>query len=278
MRTTRPGLPATVPRIVRTPKLLVLALLTACAGAPASGERLVVATWNIHHGRGLDGVVDVDRIADVLRATGADVIALQEVDVGVARSGRIDVAGEIAARLGMTAVFGKNIDYQGGDYGNALLTRLPVESSENHHYAMLREGEQRGLLVVRLRSSLGPLVAMVTHVDHRSDDSERLTCVAELCELARRESAHAAVLAMGDFNDLPDSRVHARVLEDFADAWLLAGDGGGSTYPAGGPQKRIDWVLVHDDAALTPVRCAVPASAASDHLPVVVELGRHGGA
>src|SRR5690606_37716165 len=142
-----------------------------------------VATWNIHHSRGLDDRVDLDRIAAEIRAVGADIVALQEVDVGVARSGRLDLPAELARRLGMQAAFGKNIDHQGGDYGNAILSRFPIRSSGNHHYEMIRTGEQRGALVARLTTPCGPLVVVSTHIDYRGDDAERRMNLHELVDL-----------------------------------------------------------------------------------------------
>lgn len=251
---------------------LTFVLLGCSAPAPDPDATIVVATWNIHHGRGLDDLVDVARIADELRATGADIVALQEVDVGVARSGRIDIPAELAQRLSMTSVFGKNIDYQGGDYGNAILSRFPVEEAKNHHYRMLREGEQRGLLSARLRTSHGPLVVMATHLDYRPDDSERLSNAAEIEELTAELDAPAVLC--GDFNDLPGSAVHAALAADWTDAWIAAGVGDGATYPAAAPRKRIDWLLVRTDGRLRPVRAEVPATAASDHRALVVELAR----
>lgn len=259
--------------------LLWLLAHVGCAGAaptPGTGTapaaRVVVATWNIHHARGLDGRVDVARIAAVLRDTGADLIALQEVDVGVQRSDRVDIPAELARHLGMHAAFGKNIDHQGGDYGNAILSRWPIAASDNHHYAMLRAGEQRGLLRAEVRHPHGPIVLLATHVDYRPDDSERIANVAEIRRHAARDAGPCAVVLCGDFNDLPGSRVHAALCEDFVDAWQAAGAGDGATFPAAGPTKRIDWVLVHRAHALRVLAARVPPGDASDHLPLVVEL------
>ena len=260
---------------MRTRSLALVVTLLGCStpgSAPDADATVVVATWNVHHGRGLDDVVDVERIADELRAIDADVIALQEVDVGVARSGRIDIPAELAERLSMTPVFGKNIDHQGGDYGNAILSRFPVEEWQNHHYRMLREGEQRGLLSARLTTPQGPLVVMVTHLDFRPDDRERLSNVEEIAALTAE--IEAPVVLCGDFNDLPGSPVHAALLADWTDAWVVAGVGDGATYPAAAAIKRIDWLLVRTGSELGPVAARVPTTAASDHRALVVELAR----
>src|SRR6185503_1828899 len=109
-----------------------------------------VMTYNIHHGEGTDGKIDLNRIAEVILSARADIVALQEVDRSVERTARRDLVAELAELTKMNFAFGKNIDYQGGDYGNAVLSRFRVLKYENRHYKMIRDGEQRGLLQVVL--------------------------------------------------------------------------------------------------------------------------------
>src|SRR5512136_2750485 len=93
-----------------------------------SGLTFRVMSYNIHHGEGLDGKVDLQRIAELIKRERADLVGLQEVDKGTARTGRRDFPAELAALTGMTCVFSNNYPYQGGEYGNALLTRFPVQA------------------------------------------------------------------------------------------------------------------------------------------------------
>ena len=145
-----PGHPrAVMSRSISTVALLLGLCLVSCAQRPdpaPAPQRLRVVTYNIHHSRGVDGRVDTARIAALLGRIGADVVGLQEVDRGVRRTQGRDLARELATQLGMHFAFGKNLDYQGGDYGNALLSRFPIVRAENRHYDMLRVGEQRGVL------------------------------------------------------------------------------------------------------------------------------------
>src|SRR5688572_17864158 len=73
-----------------------------------------VLTYNIRHGEGMDRVYDLVRLADIMRATEPDLIALQEVDRGTERSGRTDQLEVLAGLLGMHGEFGRAIDFQGG--------------------------------------------------------------------------------------------------------------------------------------------------------------------
>lgn len=230
-----------------------------------------VMTYNIHHGEGLDRKVDLRRIADLIKSERADIVALQEVDKGVQRTGRRDLPAELAALTGMTCIFSNNFPYQGGEYGNAVLTRFPIKSSTNTLYTMLRPGEQRGILQLTLNVHGRELIFMDTHVDYRGEDTERLKNVAEIQELIRHYSGRPMILC-GDFNDTPGSRTYDTLAAQFNDAWAAAGTGEGLTIPSDKPKKRIDYIWISKGAPITPLKTWVPQSDGSDHLPVVGEF------
>ena len=228
-------------------------------------------TYNIHHGEGLDGKVDLRRIAKLIRHEGADIVALQEVDKGVERTRQRDLAAELATLTGLTCVFSNNFNFQGGQYGNAVLTRFPVLTATNLHYQMLRPNEQRGLLQLLLEIHGRRLVFMTTHIDYRPDDAERLMNIEQIGQVAK-PYADQPVIVSGDFNATPGSRTHSNMKELFADSWELIGSGDGFTFPADSPRTRIDYLWVSRNTAIRPVRIWVPSSAASDHRPVVAEF------
>jgi len=258
-------------------KVLVAGLVSLCFAGCASTPKqaapavIRVMTYNIHHGEGLDGKVDLQRIADLIKREQADIVALQEVDKGVERTARRDLPAELTARTGLACVFSNNYHFQGGEYGNAVLTRFPVKRWTNQHFRMLRPGEQRGILQVVLDAHGRELVFMGTHIDHRPDDSERLMNVAEIRELIQQYRGRPMILC-GDFNDTPGSRTHQGIAEHFTDTWAAVGTGDGFTIPAEKPRKRIDFIWISKGTSLVPVKAWVPKSAASDHLPVVAEL------
>jgi endonuclease/exonuclease/phosphatase family metal-dependent hydrolase len=228
-------------------------------------------TYNIHHGEGLDGKVDLERIARLIRAEGADIVALQEVDQGVARTARRDFPAELARLTGFTCIFSNNHTFQGGQYGNAILSRFPVKRWKNLHYRMLRPGEQRGLLQAVLDVHGRELVFMSTHINYLTDDAERWSNVEEIEAVARQYSGTPIILG-GDFNDVPGSRVYQRINQTFDDTWVRAGQGDGFTGPAEAPGKRIDYLWFSRGGSLTPLNVRVVQSDASDHLPVVAEF------
>ena len=248
-------------------------LLCGCAAPKAKREPTTfrVMTYNIHHGEGTDGRIDLLRIAEVIKQENAEVIALQEVDKGVERTKQRDLPTELAALTGMTCVFSNNFHYGGGEYGNAVLTRFPVLRWDNAHYQMLRPGEQRGLLQLVLDVNGRQLVFMNTHIDYRPDDAERLLNAEEIKQVAK-QCGNQPIILCGDFNDTPGSRMHLRMKALFVDSWERAGRGDGFTYSSDKPRKRIDYVFVSNDTSLVPLKTWVPQSDASDHLPLVVEM------
>ncbi len=239
--------------------------------AEANPQTLRVMTYNIHHGEGLDGKIDLPRIAQLILAERVDIVALQEVDRGVQRTDRRDLPAELAKLTGMTGVFSNNFSFQGGEYGNAVLTRLPILRVTNSLYQMLHPKEQRGLLQVTLEAHGRKLGFMNTHIDYRADDSERWLNVQEIQALAAGFGALPVILC-GDFNDLPKSRIYQELSNTFADTWLLSGGDAGFTFPANSPQRRIDYVWVSRPETLRPSKAHVPVSEASDHRPLVVEF------
>jgi endonuclease/exonuclease/phosphatase family metal-dependent hydrolase len=248
-------------------------LLTGCRTAPqpAASPTFRVMTYNIHHGEGLDGKVDLLRIAELIKREGADIVALQEVDKGVERTARRDFPDELAALTGLTCVFSNNYHFQGGEYGNAVLTRFPVKRWTNTHFKKVNETEQRGILQLVLDVRGREIAFLTTHLDHRPDDAARWSNAGEIEALAKQYRGRPLILC-GDFNDTPESRVCRRLNQAFDDTWTLAGKGDGFTIPAGKPRKRIDYLWISKDKSLVPLQAWVPPSDASDHLPLVGEF------
>ncbi|MBX3746415.1 MAG: endonuclease/exonuclease/phosphatase family protein [Verrucomicrobiae bacterium] len=269
-----PALPRLQPRLRWLLFAAAALLATGCvrtASRPSAAHPpLRILTWNIHHGEGLDGRVDLDRIARLIADTEPDLVALQEVDRGVVRTQGRNLPAELAALTGLTAVFQHNIHFQGGEYGNATLTRWPVLSSTNHHFLMLRPGEQRGLLEVVVDIRGHPLAFWNTHIDHRPDDLERWSNVGEIRD--RLAASPVPVILAGDFNDLPGSRVHQALDTFLLDVWDQVGFGPGATFPHTRIPKRIDYIWLDRRFPLYPVSARVLDSDASDHLPLLAEV------
>lgn len=256
----------------RTTQLFLIGLLVAianCTGcAPREPITFRVLTYNIHHGEGMDGKIDLERIADVIRRSQADLVALQEVDRGVGRSGGVDQPAKLAALTDMQAVFEKNIDVQGGEYGNAVLSRFPVVSHQNHSLPNVPGNEQRGLLEVRVQIDGEKLAFCVTHFDHQANDGERIASVAALRELIGNWEETPVIVA-GDLNATPESRV-VRQMRSFLRDTSMDAKAESPSFPADAPDRQIDYIFYKALAGLRSAEHHVmPESVASDHRPVV---------
>ena len=244
--------------------LALAALVAALAGIPLSAQStLRVAAYNIKHGLGMDGEVDLARVADVLRLLDADVITLQEIDRAVARTDGVDQAIRLGELLGMTAHFGDFMPYQGGEYGMAVLTRLPVISVTN---VRLPEGaEPRTALAVRIAAGREGRPVSVVGIHLYRTPEERLA-QANFLTSYFREAEHPVILA-GDFN----SRRGDRVMTSLTEHWFVVGkEGEVDTFPADAPAREIDFVVIRPADAFEVVEHrAIAESLASDHRPLL---------
>jgi endonuclease/exonuclease/phosphatase family metal-dependent hydrolase len=252
--------------IRRARRQVVFAQLDDASAGPL---RLRVLTYNIHHGEGVDGKLDLARIAGVIKSARPDFVALQEVDLKTERTKGVDQPAELARLTGMQVVFGGNLRFEGGDYGNAVLSRLPIKGHKNHSLPSLNDGEQRGVLAVELELPAGgELLLLATHLDHRRDEAERLASAKAINELIAKTPDRLALLA-GDLNATPDSPVLKRI----RDSWTDTATRPLPTIPVGKPERQIDYVLVRPAARWKIIETTVLDEAvASDHRPLITVL------
>ena len=260
--------------MVRSSGCVLLAFgLLLVAAACASGETVTVLSYNIHHGEGTDGVFDLPRLARIITDSGADLVALQEVDVGTRRAQGVDQAAELARLTGMQVVFGEAIPYQGGSYGDAILTRLPIQERIVWPLPASAGHERRVAVGAIVTLANGSLVRFLgTHLDHTTDSADRVAQAEAL--LARAfppDATPPPTLLAGDLNAEPDSEP-LRVL---AARFTAAAPLGVPSFPSDAPQQAIDWVLFAPADAWQVVDVAVLREPlASDHAPLRVVLRR----
>ncbi|HEV8617959.1 MAG TPA: endonuclease/exonuclease/phosphatase family protein, partial [Candidatus Udaeobacter sp.] len=211
------------------------------AGELASNQILRVMTYNIHVGVGMDKKLDLKRIADVINAEHPHLVGLQEVDRGVQRTQRIDEIVELAKLTHMDYAFAFNLAYQGGQYGVAILSRLPIAATEHRLFKNLREAERRGFIRAEVSFHGRKLNFVTTHLDYQYNDG-RLFETEQL--LGALHDVKEPLIVVGDFNDIPSGRSYQLMREDFDDAWVQSRpNDGGFSYPADKPAKRIDYIF-----------------------------------
>ena len=180
--------------------LLLAALLIPGAPAIQPGADLRVLTYNIKHGRGNDNVVDLERTAAVIRTQKPDIVGLQEVDDRAERSGRVAEAAHLGKLLELKHAFGRFMDYQGGAYGMAILSRFPIEATED---VRLPDGnEPRVALSVRVKLPDGqPLTVVNVHFDWVRDDGFRFAQAEALTKYL--DALKTPYVLLGDLTTCP---------------------------------------------------------------------------
>lgn len=244
-------------------------------------EVLRIATFNIRHGRGHDGTVDLQRTAGVVTASRAHIVFLNEVDRHWPRSGNEDQTARLADLTAMPhAYFAPALElvpFLGKytpQYGNAVLSSVPW--SEIDVIPLPRRGglEPRNMIRVRITITQrgrenSTLTVIGTHLS--TDRTERRRQIEFILESV--PSSGEPTLLIGDFNSPPE-RQDMQALFDagWIDVWAVHGSNDGSTFPSHAPRHRIDYILASPEAAQSVRRIEVVETLASDHFPVVVEL------
>ncbi len=219
-----------------------------------------IMSYNIHHGLGLDNVIDLQRVAHIINRVSPQVIAIQELDSITNRSGQIDMLSQLANLTRMYATFGASIPFEGGKYGVGILSkekpvswkRVPLPGRE----------EARSLLIVEFRD----YVVCCTHFSLNADD--RLASVPLIEEAV--SGFKKPVFLGGDINAAPESPV----LTLFAEHWKMLNDPNAFTIPSNQPKRTIDYILGYSNGYTFTVQHSevLNEPVASDHLPLFVDV------
>ena len=245
----------------------------ACAVSFAEQPVLRVLTYNIHHGRGADGRIDLPRIAAVIRKLETDLVALQEVDRLTKRCGQVDQAAELGRLTGMHHAFGKAMDFDGGQYGEAVLSRFEFIEVKTYALSASAGHEPRAALAVTVHPSNFPVLTFVgTHLDHTRDPKDRVSQARAIDKLFADRQNTSVVLA-GDLNARPATDP-MRVFDDhWSSAATFVGKEPAPTFPSKNPRTKIDYVLLRKADRWRAKRVqVVDEPVASDHAPLLAEL------
>ena len=252
--------------------ILVCAFLNGSHFLAASEENqlptLRLVAYNIKHGRGMDNKVDLQRVAAVLKRLEPDLVALQEIDRTCTRSGKVDQAATLGKLLGMHHRFGEFMEFQGGHYGLAVLSRLPVVEVTRHQLAPGAEPRCALEVIVRPAQS-APLLSFVSIHNDWTDERFRLAQVNGLIKgLADRKNP---IVLAGDFNATPGADSLARLTD--AGFTILGKEGNGKTFPSPAPRIEIDYFATRGVSYRVPALTRVhDERVASDHRPILMDL------
>lgn len=241
--------------------------------AVAVEETLKIMAYNIHHANppSKPGFIDLGAIVKVIQDEDPDIVALQEIDVNTGRSGPENQAHEIALALNMNYFFGRAIDYDGGQYGVAILSKFPLteESINRLPTQPGTDGEPRILATAKITTPAGNIIRFgSTHLDAQNEATNRLLQIQEILNLA--EDEELPFIIAGDFNAIPDSEVIAKLDSYFKRTCNACP----FTSSAQNPVRAIDFIAYHHPSDKFSVvnHEVIDESYASDHLPIVAEI------
>lgn len=234
---------------------------SAAQTTDSKDKEMTILTYNVRNCRGLDNVVDYQRVANVISKTGAEIVALQELDSATTRSQGVSVLNELAKLTGMVPTYRASIDYQGGKYGIGILTKqkpLKVEGM-----SLPGREEQRGVVLVEMKN----YVLACTHFSLTAAD--RIKSIELIDSLT--QNYKKPVFLAGDLNAKPASEE----IRSLSQNWEFLTDTTQFTIPANKPTSCIDYIMArkstgHSFKVLSTVVENEPV--ASDHLPVWVKL------
>lgn len=251
----------------------------------SQAPEITVAAYNIAAGR----VGSLNAIAGAIKALNADVIALSEVDKNTRRSGNVDQLATLKKLTGMYGAFGKAIDFEGGEYGIAVLSRYPIIRQATIPLPSPKV-EQSVLLATEIHKPGfdSPVVFIADHLDWHEDPAVRMQQMYAINDFAVGNTpssfpdieSSVKILA-GDFNDVPESQVMA----GFARYWSnpVPQQPDARSWPAINPAAAIDHILTFKGQHWQTEKLLLPVAKqqqlerirwpeVSDHLPLVMTL------
>ncbi len=236
---------------------------------PKPPTTVTVLTYNIYHGEDANGESNLDAVALIINALKPDLVALQEVDKKTTRVKGLDLTAELRKRTEMRGIFGKAMDYAGGEYGEAVLCRHPIVKVRNNPLPHSPDAEPRTALEVHVELPSGERIIFVgTHLDHVRDQTDRMAQAGRIVELYK--DIDLPMILAGDLNAVPDSDP----INLLCSQWTCADPNDPQpTFPSAGPKRKIDYIMFkpnHRWKVLT--KRVFDDKVTSDHCPMYAVL------
>jgi len=234
-----------------------------------TAARLRIATYNVHRCRGLDGRTRPERIARVLRAIDADVVALQEVVGAGPRGG--GHAEELGALLGMGWVMAPARQLRGHQFGNAVLSRFPITQHIEHDLSWKTCEPRR---VQRVDVALEGCTLHVYNVHFGTAILERTHQAERLAAIVSDRHVAGPKLVLGDFNEWMRGKATQILVEKLNSVDLTNYLRRRRTYPGVFPILHLDHIYYDGAVDIVGVELARTrlSLVASDHLPLVADV------
>ncbi|MBJ6369563.1 endonuclease/exonuclease/phosphatase family protein [Snuella sedimenti] len=243
---------------------------TVIAQFKVDSSRVVrVLTYNIYHGETVDTdkKFDLDLLAKIISDTKPDLVAMQEVDFKTKRARNFDLVTELGQRTKLVPLFGRAMSFDGGEYGEGVLSRYSFLTTQNHALKAREGKEPRAALEVKVVLKSGDTIRFVaTHLDHTKDETDRIHQAREINAIF---SDDMPTILAGDLNALPESET----IKILSEKWMPSFLDNAPTFPAVEPTKKIDYILYKPQNRWRVIEARViDEKKASDHRPVLSVL------
>jgi endonuclease/exonuclease/phosphatase family metal-dependent hydrolase len=249
---------------------LILSLSFLEAQQSTDSKQVIrILSYNIFHGETLNHDFDLERIAGVIRSVSPDIVALQEVDFKTRRAKNMDLVTRLGYLTGMLPLFGRAMEYDGGEYGEGILSRFSFKETRNNPLPHSPRNEPRAALEILVELPSGDEIVFIgTHLDHTRDQTDRIAQAKRLNRLFKR-NRKPTILA-GDLNATPESEPMMIFFRFWTDASARDPK---PTFPSSSPRRRIDYVLFRPASRWRVLESRViEEKVASDHCPLLVVL------
>ncbi|GGK45973.1 MULTISPECIES: endonuclease/exonuclease/phosphatase family protein [Flavobacteriaceae] len=251
--------------------LIILFCKTGWSQTKVESNKIVkVLSFNILHGATTKGDFDLDVIANVIKKTKPDFVAMQEVDYKTNRAHKYDLVTELGWRTKLIPLFAKAMSYDGGEYGEGILSKYSFLQTRNVALPFTPGNEPRAALeIITIIPSKDTIAFVATHLDHLNDESDRIAQVKKINEVFT-SSKYPTILA-GDLNAIPGSSP-INILEE---VWSPSYNKENlkHTFPSDNPTEKLDYVMFFPHNRWKVIETEVIIDTiASDHCAYLVTL------
>ncbi|RLD24199.1 MAG: hypothetical protein DRI71_03305 [Bacteroidetes bacterium] len=235
-----------------------------------SSRIVKVLSFNILHGATTNHDFNLDVIAQVIIDANPDFVAMQEVDFKTNRAKKYDLVTELGWRSKMTPLFGRAMPYDGGEYGEGVLSKFSFLMTRNVALPFSPGNEPRAALEITTVLSSGDTISFIgTHLDHLRDETDKVAQVKKINQVFSKNK-YPTILA-GDLNDVPGSTTITLLEELWTSSYNK--ESIEATYPSTKPIKKIDYVMFYpEDRWKVLSTVVIQDSIASDHCAYLVTL------
>ena len=259
---------------MKTRSIILITLLVTCnslMSQSVDSSRIVkVLSFNILHGATTAGDFNLDNIAKVIIETDPDLVALQEVDFLTNRAKKYDLVTELAWRTKMAPLFARAMPYDGGEYGEGILSKWSFVSTRNIPLPYTPGNEPRAAAEVVVVLPSSDTIAFVgTHLDHLRDEKDRIAQALRINEVFF-SNKYPTIMA-GDLNARPESNTISILKEVWTVSDIKINPS--PTFPSIDPKRKIDYVMYYPSDRWRVLETKViQDSIASDHCSYLVTL------